>query len=394
MPVQSDQHATRRKWCLGATPAALSERGSGLWYNDVTFSSRASTFGLMVISIVTPAYNAAKFLGDTIESVLAQTLGDWEYWIIDDGSSDHTFDIAMAYAAKDPRIHVLRQENAGTAMARNAGCARTDPTAPYVIFLDHDDVWKPQALQTLHDALAANPGAVGAHGMRRHVDQAGSPVGAPGGTIMNWERRKMSGDHIVVMNRTEPTTFATLICDCCITTTGVVLLRRSAWNEIKRRPDADAFDMYFDPVVAPADDWDAWLRLSLRGDFVFVDEVVLDWRQHGSNQSADENVTYASETKLRRKMASWPELDLSQRRMADARLRRTHASLERHNARTCWRWAVESLGRGEGGHAARFAVAWWRRYLSYVDLKLSWSDRQAARPIPTRLVDPRQLFDG
>ena len=72
----------------------------------------------MKVSIIIPAYNAERYLARTLESVLAQTFTAWELVIMDDGSRDGTKGIAEAYAAKDRRIRVAHQQNAGVAVAR------------------------------------------------------------------------------------------------------------------------------------------------------------------------------------------------------------------------------------------------------------------------------------
>ena len=71
-----------------------------------------------LVSIITPCYNGARYLADTIESVLGQTYARWEMIIVDDGSTDETPRIAEAYAARDKRLQLIRQQNAGTARAR------------------------------------------------------------------------------------------------------------------------------------------------------------------------------------------------------------------------------------------------------------------------------------
>lgn len=93
------------------------------------------------VTVVTAAYNAASYIAETIESVLAQTYTDFDYIVVDDGSSDGTADIVSRYA---PRVTLLRQENAGAGAARNRGVERAG--GDYVAIVDADDVWAPQKL--------------------------------------------------------------------------------------------------------------------------------------------------------------------------------------------------------------------------------------------------------
>ena len=98
-----------------------------------------------LVSIITPCYNGERFIAETIESVLRQTYADWEMIVVDDGSVDGSAQIAEAYAEKDGRIRLLRQENAGTACARNAGMRVA--RGRYIALLDADDLWEPQFLE-------------------------------------------------------------------------------------------------------------------------------------------------------------------------------------------------------------------------------------------------------
>ena len=77
----------------------------------------------MRIGIVTPAYNAAPWIGDAIASVIAQTHDDWAMVVVDDGSTDATADVVARVA--DPRMRLIRQPNAGVSAARNRGMAES-----------------------------------------------------------------------------------------------------------------------------------------------------------------------------------------------------------------------------------------------------------------------------
>src|SRR5437588_11487755 len=96
--------------------------------------------------------------------------------VVDDGSRDSSSAIASAYAEQDTRIRVVRQPNRGVAAARNRGFAESRPDAEFIVFLDHDDVWEPDALESLFGALERNPTAVGAHGLARYIDRVGKPI--------------------------------------------------------------------------------------------------------------------------------------------------------------------------------------------------------------------------
>lgn len=101
---------------------------------------------MSTVSVITPAYNASQHLPETIQSVQQQTFTDWEMIIVDDCSSDNTFEVACNCAKDDPRIKVLRHEkNAGVSAARNT--ALDFASGDYIAFLDSDDLWLPQKLE-------------------------------------------------------------------------------------------------------------------------------------------------------------------------------------------------------------------------------------------------------
>ncbi|WP_404429383.1 teichuronic acid biosynthesis protein TuaG [Sutcliffiella horikoshii] len=98
------------------------------------------------VSIITPSYNAEKFIQETINSVKGQTMTDWEMIIVDDCSSDRTRDILEENAAIDPRLKVIfLEENSGAAVARNT--ALKNARGNFIAFLDSDDLWKPEKLE-------------------------------------------------------------------------------------------------------------------------------------------------------------------------------------------------------------------------------------------------------
>jgi glycosyltransferase involved in cell wall biosynthesis len=107
------------------------------------------------VSVIMPCYNAALHVATSISSVQRQTFADWTLIAVDDGSTDRTADVIAAVG--DPRVQLIRQENAGASTARNRGLAEV--RSPYVAFLDADDTWKPAFLSELTQALAGHPEA-------------------------------------------------------------------------------------------------------------------------------------------------------------------------------------------------------------------------------------------
>lgn len=98
------------------------------------------------VSIITPVYNASRFLKQSVESVINQTYKDWELILIDDFSEDNSYDICNRYSNNDNRIRCLRQnQNSGIAAARNTGIELA--VGDLIAFLDSDDIWLPTKLE-------------------------------------------------------------------------------------------------------------------------------------------------------------------------------------------------------------------------------------------------------
>ena len=108
-----------------------------------------------LVSIITPAYNAAAYIAETIESVLVQTYLNWEMLIANDCSKDNTAEIVQSYAKKDKRINLINlKQNSGTAIARNAAIQNAKDR--YIAFLDSDDLWKEEKLQKQIEFMQQN----------------------------------------------------------------------------------------------------------------------------------------------------------------------------------------------------------------------------------------------
>lgn len=108
-----------------------------------------------LVSIVTPCYNAEKFIKDTLDSVIAQTYQNWELFIIDDGSKDQSESIIQPYL-KDHRITYLRNpENSGVAFTRNVGIDKAK--GKYLAFVDSDDIWDSSKLKEQVTLLESTP---------------------------------------------------------------------------------------------------------------------------------------------------------------------------------------------------------------------------------------------
>jgi glycosyltransferase involved in cell wall biosynthesis len=128
------------------------------------------------VSIVTPVYNAARWLPETLATVRAQTFSDWEHILVDDGSSDDSLAIVEEAAAADARVRLLRMpQNSGPSAARNQ--ALDSARGRYIAFLDADDLWLPEKLSCSVNWMMAKGYAFIYHDYR-HISHDGNRVGA------------------------------------------------------------------------------------------------------------------------------------------------------------------------------------------------------------------------
>src|SRR5438045_1669769 len=109
------------------------------------------------VSVITPCFNSAVFVGRTIDSVRAQTVAAWEQVIVDDGSTDASAEVVERLVREEPRLRLIRQQNRGVCAARNAGFRAASSDSDYLIFLDADDCLKPQALEAMTRYMDEHP---------------------------------------------------------------------------------------------------------------------------------------------------------------------------------------------------------------------------------------------
>src|SRR6266849_1371894 len=128
-----------------------------------TLLKSAADRGHPLVSVVVVCYNQAKYLGEAIESALAQRYQPVEILVVDDGSTDATAKVAATF----PRVHYVHQSNRGLAAARNTGLRHS--TGEYVVFLDADDKLLPAAVREGMDCFGEFPESAFVSGAYRNV---------------------------------------------------------------------------------------------------------------------------------------------------------------------------------------------------------------------------------
>jgi len=203
----------------------------------------------ITISIVTPCYNGARYIKETLQSALAQTHPPLEVIVIDDGSTD---DSAALAAEAGPPVRVIRQANQGESIARNRGIAEAQGS--HVLFLDADDLLEPESLSLLAAAVDGRPDAVAVMGCGWFTSDPAS-ISSTQQTTDGAFFPGIIGGNLGPMH-------------CWLTPTHI--LRRVGG---------------FAGTISLFEDWDLWWRVGFEGlDLVPVKFIGAKYRLHGQSQ--------------------------------------------------------------------------------------------------------------
>jgi len=222
-----------------------------------------------IVSVIIPTYNYARFLGEAISSVLAQTVDGMEVLVIDDGSTDNP--AAVVDAFEDPRVSIVTLHNGGVARARNAGLERA--TGRYLAFLDADDRWMPGKLRRQIDLLESEPNV--------------------GMVFTNFVRFTPMGEYLP-----DQFTFIPQIqhipCRPANNGDGMVILKDSftklamlplfaTWVQTVVLRATQVEGIRFPPDVQLAEDSWYMYRVYSRTNAAFLDDPLVEVRRHGNN---------------------------------------------------------------------------------------------------------------
>ncbi len=211
------------------------------------------------VSVIIPAFNAARYLEAAIQSVFAQTFSDFEVVVIDDGSTDETEQMVKRFGSK---LGYRRQEHAGRAHARNTGL--TWARGEYIAFLDADDVWKSDRLSRGVRLLDQRSDIGLVHGEVSVIDAEGNLKAEETNSLRKtyrFERNFGSG-------------YLWLLADHSAIFSSTILFRRDLVSRVG----------FYDETFPIYEDYDWYLRFAFGHSFFLLDPpAVAQYRKHGAN---------------------------------------------------------------------------------------------------------------
>lgn len=203
------------------------------------------------ISTIMSVYNAERYLSKSIESILKQTLDDFEFIVVNDGSTDRSSVILEYYVSQDSRIRLINQENKGLTKSLNKALALA--TGDYIARMDADDISMPERFELQLDFLENNPSCVAVSSDVLQIDLDGDPISRMGVLLSHAEieAELLKGKGGVLRHP-------------------AVLMRSEALI---------AIDGYRDSYTT-AQDLDLFLRLTEKGQLANLPDVLLEYRLH------------------------------------------------------------------------------------------------------------------
>lgn len=208
-----------------------------------------------LISVCMPVYNAKRYVAEAVESILSQTFRDFEFLIIDDGSTDGSLDILHRYATQDPRIRLWSGPNVGYVPRLNEMLALA--RGPLIARMDADDVSIPDRFARQVEFLRDHP----------EVDVVGSAmtcIDQRGYTLTDWAF-PVAHDAIQDLALT----------GSCPFSHPSVIMRRKAVLAVEG----------YKEELAPAEDYDLWLRMGERGQLANLPDILVRYRMHDQSVS-------------------------------------------------------------------------------------------------------------
>jgi glycosyltransferase involved in cell wall biosynthesis len=293
-----------------------------------------------LVSVVIPCYNSARYLAETIESVLAQTYARVEVILVDDGSIDETPKIAQSYP-----VQYVYQANRGISAARNTGAVHS--RGKYVQFLDHDDRLLPEAIEVGVKFLEERPDCAMAVGEHRYIRADGTEIGYS-------QKHAIGHDH-----------YEELLEHNFIETPCSVLHRRSALE----------LTGFFDEKVQGAEDYELYLRTARQSPVITHTVPVAEYRLHEANTSGNAERMFMVSLEVLKMELPYVQGDRKKMR----RHRRGVRFVQRQFGRRLTR---ELMGNRQPSADNRRKIGiLWRNY------QAGWMAVMVSRLLPARLVN-------
>ena len=273
------------------------------------------------ISVIVPTYNSARFIGEALESILAQSLPPAQIIVVDDGSTDNTAEVVGRY--RDRRIQYIKQSHGGVASARNTGldAARGE----YITFLDADDRWRPIFIEMMHAYLSEDPtaGSVFSNFVR-FEHSTGQLLCDQFHLYPEIKRPVMLKDAPYAHGRIpKERAFSALVaCGDIPAYTQVMMFRRSMIENLR-----------FEPALKSGDATLFALKAFLAGGVIFTDAVLAEVRRHDANTTRDQNETVVHKLRGLKALESHVTRD-SDRRAFHDRLVKAHIDAALYQTRS------------------------------------------------------------
>lgn len=303
-----------------------------------------------IVSVITPCYNSSRFIADTILSVRAQTMADWEQVVVDDGSTDDSAAIVEALCRQDPRLRLVRKPNGGVASARNAGRRAISNDSRYIFFLDADDVLEPQMLQTFATYLDEHPDVGLLYCDATFIDADGAVMDVTP-TEMGWSSRFDSTRlGVRPMPDSEPLTpFHTVFGPTTIIPS-IAIMRTSAYDQ------TPGWDESFGHLY---EDLDLFLHVALRAEVHHLPRRLVRYRRHPGQSTVNIARVTAQDQKL---VAKWRSMTGLSPREAELVRHALWFREYRVYAHMGLRRAAQLAREGALGRSVRFFAGAFRRY--------------------------------
>ncbi|MDR5700357.1 glycosyltransferase [Agromyces aerolatus] len=245
--------------------------GEAAWIAEISAHPLATEAGAPLVSIVMPVWNRVDTVGEAIESVLAQSLAEWELLVVDDGSTDGSIETVRRYAADDPRIQLIERQHVGVCAARNAGIEAAQ--GELVAFLDSDNAWTPQFLELSAKAMRSG-GHAAVYSAVELIDHGGTSTYRG----LQVERSDLLIENSIDMNCLVTTTEAIRAIDGFDTS-----LRRWVDHDLVLRLAAAVTLTYLPFIGCRYSHNDRLDRITIRESshwqFVVLGNALLDWDQ-------------------------------------------------------------------------------------------------------------------